>query len=160
MNLATIQDTREYLSDKGCCALVATAVAFDIDFKESQQWYDRAGRRRRRGTTVRQITTVVNKLKISKGVNVEQELPSIYTNGKTMTAGNCIKYLDNNCNYIALTSGHALGIREGKVEDWTAGRRHRITKLYKVTPRQNKVQTVQSIDELLASADVLINLGK
>jgi hypothetical protein len=159
MDLETIQETREYLSDKGCCALVATAVAFDIDFKESQQYYDNAGRRRRTGTSILQINRVVDKLKLSQDVNVEQEKPSIYTNGKTMTAGNCIKYLDDDCNYIALTSGHALGIREGKVEDWTAGRRHHITKLYKVT-RRNKVQTVQSIDELLASADVLINLTK
>jgi hypothetical protein len=159
MDLETIQETREYLSDKGCCALVATAVAFDIDFKESQQYYDNAGRRRRTGTSILQINRVVDKLKLSQDVNVEQEKPSIYTNGKTMTAGNCIKYLDDNCNYIALTSGHALGIREGKVEDWTAGRRHHITKLYKVT-RRNKVQAVQSIDELLASADVLINLTK
>jgi hypothetical protein len=159
MDLETIQETREYLSDKGCCAVVATAVAFDIDFKESQQYYDNAGRRRRTGTSILQINRVVDKLKLSQDVNVEQEKPSIYTNGKTMTAGNCIKYLDDNCNYIALTSGHALGIREGKVEDWTAGRRHHITKLYKVT-RRNKVQAVQSIDELLASADVLINLTK
>jgi hypothetical protein len=159
MDLETIQETREYLSDKGCCALVATAVAFDIDFKESQQYYDNAGRRRRTGTSILQINRVVDKLKLSQDVNVEQEKPSIYTNGKTMTAGNCIKYLDDDCNYIALTSGHALGIREGKVEDWTAGRRHHITKLYKVT-RRNKVQTVQSIDDLLASADVLINLTK
>jgi hypothetical protein len=159
MDLKTIQETREYLSDKGCCALVATAVAFDIGFKESQQYYDNAGRRRRTGTSILQINRVVDKLKLSQAVNVEQEKPSIYTNGKTMTAGNCIKYLDDDCNYIALTSGHALGIREGKVEDWTAGRRHHITKLYKVT-RRNKVQAVQSIDELLASADVLINLTK
>jgi hypothetical protein len=159
MDLETIQETREYLSDKGCCALVATAVAFDIDFKESQQYYDNAGRRRRTGTSILQINRVVDKLKLSQDVNVEQEKPSIYTKGKTMTAGNCIKYLDDDCNYIALTSGHALGIREGKVEDWTAGRRHHITKLYKVT-RRNKVQTVQSIDDLLASADVLINLTK
>jgi hypothetical protein len=155
MDLKTIQETREYLSDKGCCALVATAVAFDIGFKESQQYYDNAGRRRRTGTSILQINRVVDKLKLSQAVNVEQEKPSIYTNGKTMTAGNCIKYLDDNCNYIALTSGHALGIREGKVEDWTEGRRHRITKLYKVTRRQ-----VSQPVKVTSTSDVLNELNE
>jgi hypothetical protein len=155
MDLKTIQETREYLSDKGCCAVVATAVAFDIDFKESQQYYDNAGRRRRTGTSILQINRVVDKLKLSQAVNVEQEKPTIYTNGKTMTAGNCIKYLDDDCNYIALTSGHALGIREGKVEDWTAGRRHRITKLYKVTRRQ-----VSQAVKVTSTSDVLNELNE
>ena len=156
MDLKTIHNTSEYKSDRGCCAVVATAVVFDLDFKTAQQYYDRAGRKRRSGTSLFTIGKVMAELKHLQPVKVEEENPKTYTKGKTMTANNCINYLDGNCNYIALTTNHAIGIKAGKVEDWTEGRRHRITKLYKVTPEV--LQPVEVEEEVSTALSELTEL--
>lgn len=151
MDLKTVQATTEYRADKNHCAVVATAVAFNMDFKTAQEHYDRAGRRRRKGTSLFVIGKVIGRLKQLQTVKVEEETPTNYTNGKTMTANNCVNYLDEKCNYIALTTNHAIGIKAGKVEDWTEGRRHRITKLYKITPevlQAVKVEVASALNEL------------
>jgi hypothetical protein len=37
--------------------------------------------------------------------------------------------------FLVYTRGHVLGVRHGKVEDYTAGRLHRVTKIEEIVPR-------------------------
>ena len=152
----TITDTNAYKSDSNCCAVVATSVAFNIDFKEAQSLYDNAGRRRNGGTSNYVISKVVYQLKLSQAVNVTSEYPSDYMS-KTMTANNCVNYLDDTCNYIALTATHAIGINKGVVEDWTQGRRHKIKSLYKVTPKLLQAVKVATVTDSLKALNELMS---
>lgn len=45
--------------------------------------------------------------------------------------------------YIAYTRTHVLAIKDGYIEDWTRGRRHRIVLLYKVTPAVSRKERKQ-----------------
>jgi hypothetical protein len=51
-----------------------------------------------------------------------------------MTVNNSSKYLDKDKNYIMFSSGHAIGVKNGIVEDWSRGSKRPIRELYCVTP--------------------------
>ena len=51
--------------------------------------------------------------------------------GKTMTT--VAKYLDPSKVYWIYTRGHVAAVINGKVEDWTEGRRHRVLNVCEIT---------------------------
>lgn len=149
--------------DHNSCTVIASSLAFDQDYNEILKYYDKQGRKRGSGvlpTKTKEINLKLAKKFDYKTKYLERKQVRELANGKTMTVGNCHKYLDYDKNYIIGIKGHSLAMVQGDVQDYTEGKKNHIISIMELTPPANKVQTVQSIEELLASADVLINLGK
>ena len=75
-----------------------------------------------------------NNKKISNNFD---DMPLVDDLPSNLTANNCTEYLDLG-NYILGCSGHVLALKNGIVEDWTDGRKNRITNIYKI--ESNKVK--------------------
>jgi len=146
--------------DHNSCTVVASTLAFDQEYNEMLAHYDQQGRQRRRGvkpTETRRINLELAQ-KFNYGTKCfNRENIRALTNGKVLTVNNCHKYLDKSKNYIAGVRGHSLAIVAGNVQDHTNGRKNHITSLIELTPPAEKVQAVETLEDLLASAEALIN---
>ena len=136
--------------DNGFCMVLATAVAFEEDVEEMQKLYAKHGRRHKTGTawqTTRKVMEFLEQkhteFKLKRYYDPDKRMKKAIgggevidinelSGGKTITPNNCWQYLDSTKNYIMFCHGHAIGVREGKVIDWTEGRRHRITAIIEV----------------------------
>lgn len=137
--------SKELKGDTNFCMVIATAVAFEEDVKEIQELYSKNGRPLKRGTPWEAIAKTINYLekkhtefKIKKYADqrfkrVIKDAEDIkIISDKTITPNNCWEYLDENKNYIMFSSTHAIGVRKGKVIDWTEGRSHRVKAIIEI----------------------------
>jgi len=77
--------------------------------------------------------------KNNKYINDTQNLKIVNDLPSNLTANNCTEYLDQG-TYILGCSRHVLAVKNGIVEDWTNGRKNRITNIYKI--ETNKVKNL------------------
>ena len=111
------------------CAVVAVALATDCPYKDVHGIMGTLGREPRSGTPWSIIKSTVHFL----GFDVEITTPRKPCGGK-YTSYKLPPNLDPNKRYMAVVSGHILAIINGRVEDWTQGRRCRIEQIWEVTP--------------------------
>ena len=155
----TIKNSTEYQNDKGCCAVVAHAVAFDTDFKEIQQYYSRRGRQYRQGTRNTTIESALRDMAKERDYQIEVFFPvdiKRLTGGATMTVNNCTRYLDKKKNYVMLTRGHAVGVNGGRVEDWSEGSKRPVKMMYELTPPEGEQEV--KVNKLTNLENYLNNL--
>jgi len=129
-----IKETNQYKRDTNCCTVVASSVAFNQKFEHTQNYYSTNGRRRGRGLDHWTSIRLINKYAVQVGGSVEVINPKTLTGGATMTVNNSKKYLDKTKNYIMFSRGHAIGVKNGVVEDWSKGTKRPIRELYCITP--------------------------
>lgn len=137
-----IKNTNTYQTDNNSCTVVASAIAFNTDYKEMTEYYRANGRRRGRGIQHTHAVKLVVRLSEEKGLEYKRmnKTDIVHlTRGKTMTVNNCTKYLDSSKNYVMFSRGHAIGVRQGKVEDWTKGSKRPVVEMIEITPKQEKV---------------------
>ncbi len=117
------------------CSVVALAEGLCISYEEAHEAMRKAGRRDRQGAYTYQIKKAIRSLGFTmEFVGLGQHLiHEIDPRRKNLTVNMVEKLgLFKDGHYIAFTNGHVLSIVEGKVKDWTAGRRHQITTLYRL----------------------------
>jgi hypothetical protein len=144
MLFSEIKNCTEYETDRACCTVVASSVAFNQDFTHTQEYYNSNGRRRNHalenGLSYRLIKTYARKV----GGKVERLYPKDITGGATLTVGNSKKYLNKTQNYIMFSSGHAIGVKNGVVQDWSAGSKRPVKVVFAITPPLVK-EVIQAI---------------
>ena len=115
---------RDKQGETNDCAVISIAIATGKTYDEAHTALRRAGRRRRRGcsTSVMQTALWLLGFEFEKLDTWKGKTPATLT-------------LPRKDNYIALTCDHALAIKFGLIKDWTDGRRHRITEVWKIIPR-------------------------
>ena len=144
MEYAEIAMTKEYNSDKNCCTVVASSIAFNVPFDEMQNYFFQHGRKRNRGYHMYKIIPEIAK---DYGYKAERfhKVPNGYYNSETketilpsisLTVKNCTKYLTKG-TFILGVREHVLAVKNGKVEDWTRGRKHRVKYIYRITKTNN-----------------------
>ena len=164
MNYSEIKKSDEYLEDKNCCTVVASAVAFDMTFQESQKFYDEHGRKRNKGY-VDWDGAIIDLAKL-KGYELERycirytakgwalvrtsltggydkelhEIKTYLNSKKSINVSNWKTFLPVDDTYIFEFNGgicHVAGVKNGKVEDWTNGRKYAINEIFKITKKEN-----------------------
>lgn len=131
-------DSRSY-NERNDCTVKALAIATGIDYLDAHTALKKQGRGDRQGCMKPQQEKALN----SVGYSIERLARYKLTpsgrrcgvmkeyRGKTMTT--VAKYLDPSKVYWIYTSGHVAAVVNGKVEDWTEGRRHRVLDVCEIT---------------------------
>lgn len=173
MKFKDIQQTKEWQTDWNQCTLVASSVAFNIDYKKIHQFYLDNGRQKNKGLLPFHTERIIRKLAKTEGYKVTLFKPIIkegsnirkwvsgsndYSQGIRIVADFKPDNKEKLCvvdrhitpnnqdqvlpigNYIMGVSGHVIGINKGIVEDWTDGKKHRATSIYKIEKTGEKVK--------------------
>ena len=106
----------KYYKDKNNCSVVAVAVTTGVAYGAAFKALEKAGRVRGRGASTSQIVKALDYL----GYKTRTVLEDFKT-VRTVT-----DRLPSTGNFLAYVPSHVLSIRNGRVIDWTEGRRHRI----------------------------------
>tara|TARA_A100000171_G_C2109866_1_gene134424 strand:+ start:387 stop:956 length:570 start_codon:yes stop_codon:yes gene_type:complete len=166
MDYKTIKNSTAYKLDKNCCTVVASSIAFNVPFEEMQTYFFKHGRKRNRGYWMRNIikeiakdygykVTSYDKINDYHYIDKKRVNTSCFwnheTNEKTLencsiTVNNCSAYLGKG-TYILGVSRHVLALKNGIVEDWTKGRKHRINRIYKIEKVGKKVRRLTFAEE-------------
>lgn len=140
------------LYERNDCAVVAVAVATDIDYETVHAMFAKAGRRPRCGT-MRWVTddvldTMVEKKMIKsytedEPVRVYRKLVNTLYNYQTGEWKKTREYREGQFSmktiadqypksqpFIAFVSRHCAAVIDGEVQDWTKGRTHRVKHCY------------------------------
>jgi len=118
----------QYYNDAGHCSVVAVAVSTGVAYGRALKEMTRQGRVLRQGASQQQIHDAIKSL----GYTVTR--CDMRVNG---TVSTITSKLPNLGTFIAYVRGHILTIRDGKVMDWSEGRRHRILSVYQVQKAGN-----------------------
>jgi hypothetical protein len=110
------------------CTVKAVAIATNQPYKLVHAKLAEAGRKAGKGTYSHVYKDVMRKM----GFNVF----TVHTTAKTVTT--LPHHLDPSKRYVCNVKGHALAVANGKVEDWSEGRRYRIQNVWEITPIQSK----------------------
>lgn len=118
----TVLADAKRLGDDRCCAPIAIALITGKPFRTVQGWFAKLGRRKGRGTP-RWMTYQAVK---NNGYTLRRcnELEKRYRTVRTLERGCGRRTL------LVFTRRHALAIVDGKVQDWTQDRLHRIQEIY------------------------------
>lgn len=141
--MITFQDVKQ-VSDKygegNDCTVKAVAIACQVPYEEAHAYLTKLGRRKGRGWY---HASHMRGAKFVKGYidNLDKlgiEYTSVDFNSRTVSQ---IERELKDGNYIVQVNGHALALVNGKVEDWTAGRKHHVKQVWRIeNPRVYKVE--------------------
>ena len=134
MNYQKAEKWSNHYREYNDCSVKAVAIACDVPYKLAKDTLEYVGARRpRTGANLYGIRAAFQKLGFNT-IEVEGQRPMKF--GGTVTTL-CDK-LPKRGMYVALVRGHILTVKNGKIEDWTEGRRHQIQLVYKVERVERK----------------------
>ncbi|HCH32649.1 MAG TPA: hypothetical protein DE045_06895 [Oceanospirillaceae bacterium] len=110
------------------CTVKAVAIATNLPYKLAHAKLAEAGRPNRKGTYRPMYRKVMEDLGFS--------VTDIHTPAKTVAT--IERYLNPAKRYVITVRGHALAAANGKIEDWSEGRRYRIQNVWEVAPLISK----------------------
>lgn len=123
---ANLQMVSEAMGETNDCGLIATSIVTRTGYKRVHETYSSLGRKKRCGVDTIQISKAINSL----GFSEEREYMK-RKHGKRITVNKIGLYYPNG-KYIAITRTHALALVDGKVQDWTEGRKHQVLFVMKI----------------------------
>lgn len=113
---------KTYYQDSGMCSVVALTAATGCSYGKAFNIFKKLGRKKRCGTYIHQQREALTTLGYSL-----REAPKY-----CKTLGKAEESLPRKGTYWLYTSRHVACVVDGKLYDWSHGRRHRITHIYKV----------------------------
>lgn len=128
IDFQTCQAEARAIAERNDCAVKAVAIATQTPYDEVHMLYRDRGRKRGRRTP----------MKLTHEVLAELGADALPTDRKAATVATVPRAYPSG-SYLIRTSGHILACVDGKVEDWTAGRRHRVLEVLRIRmpePRQ------------------------
>jgi len=136
------------LKDNNSCTVLAGCVAFNLDYEQGYRLLEKYSHRiKGKGLTVSECWRGYNSINKFLGFKNKFDIRRIYreeikelADNKTMTVSNCTNYLNPRKSYIVFVNGHAVGVKDNIVHDWTQGRRHRVEHIFEVTDTQRRAK--------------------
>jgi hypothetical protein len=138
-----VQRESQAIGERNDCTVKAVSIACQIPYSEAHGylkalgrrkgcgWFPNNHQRRKRG----HVSGYIDNLDF---LGIEYERVSVVSK----TVSQIEKELRTG-HYMVHVRGHVLALVDGKVQDWTEGRRHRIVSVYKIkNPRVHKVEDV------------------
>lgn len=127
------KDSNKY-GERNDCTVKALALTCQIPYEQSHEVFRKLGRRKGRGFRTMLAFPSFRKL----GFQFEK-ITNQYGGDTPLQPGTAYRYtpktigkLCKKGRYLAFCRGHVFAVIDGKVMDWTEGRKHKIIKLFKV----------------------------
>jgi len=124
---ATRTQHRKKNNETNDCSVIATSIVARATYKAAHEACHASGRQARRGLCQHGIVHAVR----SFGMTVERISNPRQKNGSKFTP-KTIGSKFKRGYYICFVNNHVFALVNGDVEDWTQGRQHHITDVYKV----------------------------
>lgn len=129
-----VQRESQAIGETNDCTVKAVSIACQVPYSEAHQYLKSLGRKNRRGHHWQAngigYAEALHKIGV-EGVEVGFRSKTVKTLARELTKG----------HYMVKVKGHVLAIVDGKVEDWTEGRQHRVLKVMRIkNPRLQKVE--------------------
>ena len=130
INYADCDRASTWNSETNDCTVKALAIVAQVPYIKAHDHMAKNGRRFRKGWRghVPALMGIYEKLSLKAKA--------------TMTTAKTMKQFEEQCDptktYCVFTRGHIVAVRNGKVQDWTAGRRHRPQFVFEITRTQSK----------------------
>ena len=121
------------------CTVKAISIACDVPYKVAHKALANQGRRKRCGSYWHQQSKAIKSL----GYKVE----AVQHTAKTINQVKSDEVVQQGY-FLAYVRGHVAAVVNGKVEDWTDGRRHQVKVIYKVTPTATRRERKAMMKEL------------
>lgn len=137
----TVTKSNEYRENNDC-SVKAVSITCDVSYTVAHKALKAQGRASRQGVTIYMIRDAVKSL--------GYEMKIIPHSARTMSTIHRERSTQKGY-YMALVRGHVASIVNGKVEDWTEGRRHKVTTLFKVTPKATRKERKAIIKQILGA---------
>lgn len=131
-----INAARLAFNERNDCVPRAVSLATGADYEEVHRRMKARGRRNRRPTCPGQWKPVVEELGF--------ELIDVRGWFEGKTARTLVPELPSRGTFLVRVTGHIFCVRDGQYSDWSAGRRKRITHVWKVR-RKNPENLLPSI---------------
>ncbi len=122
---------RKQNNETNDCSVIAVSIVARTTYKAAHVACQASGRTNRRGLCQQGIVHAIRSL----GLTVERMQDVRQKNGSKFTPktiGNKLK----RGYYICFVNNHVFAMVNGDVEDWTQGRKHHITDVYKVVRKR------------------------
>jgi hypothetical protein len=148
--------TSKSLNEDNDCGVRAMAVATGESYEDCHAAFELAGRKHRGSSYHYMYPQVADMLgydlkPIWRSGDYASEKNLLYTHPKFLHLNVCPpeyswvpkcktpisteRNIPRNIKCIMIVQGHAIGIRDGEVHDWTNGKRHRSMCFYIITPK-------------------------
>ena len=121
-------DAKRSGGTRASCCVRALQYAFDLTYENANGIAEQFGRKQNAGMYRNQWEPMFEQMAKRKR-RAFRRVPKKYWPGKTVAS---FAKEAGRGTYIVGTRGHMLCIKDGKVWDWTEGRRHRVESVYVV----------------------------
>ena len=118
-----LKELAEMMGDRGSCGPIALAAATGIKYQEAFNIYAEEGRKKGHGVYDHQIVNATKRSGFYPCQHSPRYLMGDYKYANTMTFNNAAKVLDKDKTYMLVGSSHVATLRNGRVIDWTQGRK-------------------------------------
>lgn len=131
---SAIRKASDKRGERNDCAVVAVSIAGRVPYNKAHDALRLAGRKNRKGTQRWQTKAALETIGCTYEVTEAPRQP----NGSRYTA----KTIGNGFKrgfYLVFYRGHVAAMVNGKIEDWTDDRNHRVQEVWKITvPRGSR----------------------
>ena len=126
----------------GDCSVKCVSIVCDVPYMVAHKALSGQGRKTGKGATYNQIKGAINRLGFEyRRVDVQAKTMSTLERDGQVQRG----------YYFALVRGHIASVVNGKIEDWTEGRRHKIIEVCKITPTVSRKDRKQRIKQIMGA---------
>jgi hypothetical protein len=123
-----VWEASEAKGETNDCTVKALAITTGRDYDDCHKALAKVGRKKGRGTTFHRVQLAAKALGFEMKLRDHGEFRA-----KTIISAERDRLLRSG-NLILGTCNHAAAMVDGKVLDWTEGRRHRIQTVWNITP--------------------------
>ena len=128
------------ISETNDCSVKAVSILCDVPYHVAHKALKLQGRKNRKGSNYFSIMFAIKSL----GFKV-QEVKHIAKTMTTITRDPVVQ----DGYFAVFTRGHIASVVNGKVEDWTDGRRHKVKEVVKVMPKVSRKERKQRIKQIM-----------
>lgn len=131
----------EARNERADCTVKAVALVTGLTYSECHEALADVGRKNRQGLPYHFTRKAIQGL----GFDVKDYYPASHSVSsderegvipvRIKTATTAERYLPSNGRFLLGMNGHIAAVVDGKLEDWTAGRRHPLIRLSEVVPK-------------------------
>jgi hypothetical protein len=129
MNYLKAERLSSQMRERNDCAVKAVSILCDVPYKVAHKALQNEGRKNRGGSAEFWIRCAINAL----GFKIEAVQVSALTIA-TIESDIAVQ----KGFYFVMVRGHIASIVNGRVEDWTRGRRHKVLSVRQVTPNKTR----------------------
>lgn len=122
------------LGERNDCTVKAIAIAGDLSYHQTHEMLSRKGRRRGHGCVTVQWEAAMRDLGLEWTETSRPRKP----NGQGYTMKTIARAFPRG-RHIVRVRGHVAALVDGKVEDWTEGRQHRVVRVLTLNPGETPI---------------------